>query len=91
MLAHKIRVLISADHEVRFKAPLDCPSGEAEVILLTQRQRPALSLSSTPAEPDLTARLLAKYPAAGTLGPVRFLEDPTAPLDEEDWPSELMP
>lgn len=92
MYAHKIQVTIPDDHEVRFRVPQDFPAGKAEVIVLAERQSPLKAASSgRGVAADPLAKLLAKFPAAGTLGPAVFREDPTLPLDPDAWPSDLKP
>jgi hypothetical protein len=43
MHAHKTHVTISADHELRLRLPADFPAGEAEVIVLSTRDRPPVT------------------------------------------------
>jgi hypothetical protein len=92
MYAHKLKVTIPADHEVRFRMPADFPAGEAEVIVLAERKASLTQSSTFRVEAtDPLTRLRAKYPAAGSLGPAVFTEDPTAPLEADSWPAELKP
>jgi hypothetical protein len=92
MRAHKLKVTIPADHEVRFRMPADFPAGEAEVIVLAERKASLSQTATLRAEAtDPLARLRAKYPAAGSLGPALLEEDPAAPMDAESWPAELKP
>lgn len=44
MHAHKIRVTVTDNHELRLQLPPDFPAGDAEVIVLSTRQRPAANL-----------------------------------------------
>jgi hypothetical protein len=75
MHAHKLNVTIPAEHEVAFRLPDDFPAGPAEVIVLATRA-PA-------ARPCTEARTLEPHPL---LGKIVFHEDPSLPLDPEDWP-----
>jgi hypothetical protein len=74
MRAHKQTITIDADHEVAIRLPDDFPAGPAEIIVL------AVS-ASEPASSQ--ARTLTPHPV---LGKIVFHEDPTSPLDAEDWP-----
>ena len=81
MFAHRIRITVPENHEITVRLPSEVPPGEAEIIVLTDASaepRPALSFDERfPRDPDL-ARIV-------------FHEDPTAPLSEDDWPSEQRP
>jgi hypothetical protein len=88
---------VPGDHDNRgsrstFPGAGGFPAGEAEVIVFAERKA---SLVHAPASrgalADPLARLRAKFPAAGTLGPAALTEDPTAPLDAESWAAELKP
>lgn len=75
MHAHKLNVTVPADHELAIRLPDDFPPGPAEIIVLAAR---------APAErPAATARTLDAHPV---LGKIVFQEDPSLPLDPEDWP-----
>ena len=41
MYAHKVHITIAEDYELRLRLPQDFPAGEAEVIVLSTRQKPA--------------------------------------------------
>jgi hypothetical protein len=75
MRAHKLNVTISADHEIAIRLPDDFPSGPAEIIVLAA---PTASDRLSPA-----VRTLKPHPV---LGKIVFHEDPSSPLDPEDWP-----
>jgi hypothetical protein len=75
MRAHKQNVTVAADHEIAIRLPDDFPSGPAEIIVLAA---PTASDRLTPA-----VRTLKPHPV---LGKIVFHEDPSLPLDPEDWP-----
>jgi hypothetical protein len=75
MRAHKQNVTVAADHEIAIRLPDDFPSGPAEIIVLAS---PAASHRRSP-----TMRTLKSHPV---LGKIVFHEDPSLPLDPEDWP-----
>jgi hypothetical protein len=75
MRAHKQSVTVAADHEIAIRLPDDFPSGPAEIIVLAT---PTASDHLSPA-----ARTLIPHPV---LGKIVFHEDPSLPLDREDWP-----
>jgi hypothetical protein len=75
MRAHKLNAAVSADHEIAIRLPDDFPPGAAEVIVLA-----ASKASERPPGP-LSA--LKPHPI---LGKIVFHEDPSLPLDPEDWP-----
>jgi hypothetical protein len=75
MRAHKLEVTIPTDHELAIRLPDDFPPGPAEVIIL-----------ATPRDtgrPEEAPRALVPHPV---LGKIVFHEDPSLPLDPEDWP-----
>lgn len=75
MRAHKQNITVAADHEIAIRLPDDFPSGPAEVIVL-----------AAPTASDrlsLMVRTLMPHPV---LGKIVFHEDPSLPLDPEDWP-----
>lgn len=75
MHAHKLNIVIPADHEIAIRLPDDFPAGPAEVIVLATR---------APSEhPGGLPRTLEPHPV---LGKIVFHEDPSLPLDPEDWP-----
>lgn len=75
MRAHKQNVTVAADHEIAIRLPDDFPAGPAEIIVLAV---PRASDRLSPA-----ARALKPHPE---LGKIIFHEDPSLPLDPEDWP-----
>jgi hypothetical protein len=75
MHAHKLNVTIPADHEVAIRLPDDFPAGPAEIIVLAARAPGERS--------DAEARTLEPHPV---LGKIVFHEDPSLPLEPEDWP-----
>jgi hypothetical protein len=75
MRAHKQSVTVAADHEIAIRLPDDFPAGPAEIIVL------AAGATSEVSSPE--ARTLAPHPV---LGKIVFHEDPSLPLDPEDWP-----
>jgi hypothetical protein len=74
MVAHKIKVDVAVNHELAIRLPEDFPLGPAEVIVLAL---PALGGVRA------AAGRLRPHPA---LGKIVFREDPTLPLDPDDWP-----
>jgi len=75
MRAHKQNVTVAADHEIAIRLPVDFPSGPAEIIVLAA---PTAGDRLSPA-----VRILKPHPV---LGRIVFHEDPSLPLDREDWP-----
>lgn len=75
MRAHKQNVTVAADHEIAIRLPDDFPSGPAEIIVL------AVPMTSERLSPP--TRTLKPHPV---LGRIVFHEDPSLPLDREDWP-----
>jgi hypothetical protein len=78
IVAHKQQVTVPRDHQLEICLPENFPSGPAEVIVL--------SSCKSPYEPERPWS-----PSKGPhprLGKVIFHEDPTRPLDPEDWPEE---
>ena len=75
MHAHKLNVTVPADHELAIRLPDDFPPGPAEVIVLASPK--AGRHSPQP------LHSLAPHPV---LGQIVFHEDPSLPLDPEDWP-----
>ena len=75
MHAHKLNIMIPANHEIAIRLPDDFPAGPAEVIVLAPRP---------PTErAGAAARTLKPHPV---LGKIVLHEDPSLPLDPEDWP-----
>lgn len=75
MHAHKLNIIIPVGHEIAIRLPDDFPPGPAEVIVL-----------ATPAASEragVAPRTLEPHPV---LGKIVFHEDPSLPLDPEDWP-----
>lgn len=72
MHAHKLKITVPEDRGVEIRLPEDFPPGPAEVIVLSEHR------SDEPC-----AELLEPHP---TLGKIVFHEDPSQPLDPEDWP-----
>jgi hypothetical protein len=75
MHAHKLNVTVPADHEIAIRLPDDFPPGPAEIIVL------AAPRASD--HPGAAVRTLGPHPV---LGNIVFHEDPSLPLDPEDWP-----
>jgi hypothetical protein len=75
MHAHKLSVTVPPDHELAIRLPNDFPPGPAEVIVL------AAARAGERAEGAV--RTLEPHPV---LGNIVFREDPSLPLDPEDWP-----
>jgi hypothetical protein len=78
MRAHKQNVTIAADREIAIRLPDDFPSGPAEIIVLSV---PMADDHLSP--PVRTLKPLKPHPV---LGRIVFHEDPSLPLDPEDWP-----
>lgn len=53
MQAHKVRVVISKDHQVNIRLPKDIPTGNAELIVLT----------GSPTENSTTGRVVSEEAA----------------------------
>lgn len=80
MHTHKTRVTVPQSHRLEIDLPEDFPSGPAEIIIL----------SSPPAGERAEAetswiRFVDPHPV---LGRITFHEDPSLPLDPEDWPED---
>ena len=75
MHAHKLNVTVSADHEIAIRLPDDFPPGPAEVIVL--------AAPTASGRPGVMVKTLKPHPV---LGRIVFHEDPSLPLDPEDWP-----
>lgn len=75
MRAYKQNITVAADHEVAFRLPEDFPPGLAEIIVL--------AVPTHSEQPRSPTRLLTPHPV---LGNIVFHEDPSLPLDPEDWP-----
>jgi hypothetical protein len=83
MQAHRVRVTVPENHKVTIDLPAEIPAGEAEVIVLSS----ALAGPRLPCDTTFSAR----FRPNAALGPIVFHEDPTAPVSEDDWPSDLRP
>ena len=79
MQAHRIKVTITESRELRIALPDDAPAGEAEVIVL---------FGSEPI-PHEARTFEQRFPPKPRLTGVVFFEDPTAPIRDEDWPTEI--
>ena len=75
MHAHKLNITVPADHQITVRLPDDFPAGPAEIIVLATR--------APSQRPGATARTLEAHPV---LGKIVFHEDPSLPLDLQDWP-----
>lgn len=75
MHAHKLNVTVPHDHEIAIRLPDDFPPGPAEIIVL--------AAPSASDRPGAAVRTLTPHPV---LGKIVFHEDPSLPLDPEDWP-----
>ena len=71
MRAHRFRVQIREDHEVRLKLPSDIPAGEGEVIVLESGSSESLGRGARGTVDDLLASRLT--PPAG-VGPVTLAD-----------------
>jgi len=96
MYAHKIRVIVEPGGDLRVKLPSDFPSGFAEVIVLaeaTSQEAPVATAGEVrgAARSDLLERLARRFPPDPTLAGIVVHEDPTTPLDEDDWPASFRP
>ena len=96
MYAHKIKIVAEPGTDIVVRLPSDFPEGTAEVIVLSEaRARPAVQVG-TPDRPSarrlaLLQALEERFPQNPALVPIVLEDDPSAPLDEEDWPEELRP
>jgi hypothetical protein len=75
MRAHKLNVTVPADHEIAIRLPDDFPQGPAEIIIL-----------ATPGMSDHRGAAVRTQTPHPLLGKIVFHEDPSLPLDPEDWP-----
>lgn len=96
MYAHKIKIVAEPSTDVVVRLPPDFPAGTAEVIILSEARARPLKQVETRESPNakrlaLLQTLAQRFPPDPALGPVLFHEDPSAPLDEGDWPAELRP
>jgi len=69
---HKLKITVPEDRRIEIRLPEDFPPGPAEMIVLSEHRRN---------EP--WTKLLEPHPV---LGKIVFHEDPSQPLDPEDWP-----
>lgn len=76
--AHRLAVTIPRDHQIEIRLPEDFPAGPAEVIVLS-------ALLPAESRRETWRRLEAPHP---TLGGVIFHEDPSLPLEPQDWPQD---
>jgi hypothetical protein len=76
-------VTIPEDQKVTIDVPAEVPTGDAEVIVL--------SSASVGAPQPADTTFAARFRPNPALGPIIFHEDPTLPVSEEDWPSDLRP
>ena len=83
MQAHRVHVTIPENHKVMIEVPAEVPTGDAEVIVL--------SSASVGAPQPADTTFAARFRPNPALGPIVFHEDPTTPVSEEDWPSDLRP
>jgi hypothetical protein len=83
MQAHRVRVTIPENHKVTIEVPTEVPTGEAEVIVLSSIPAPHAATADT--------SFATRFRPDPALGPIVFHEDPTAPVSEEDWPSDQRP
>jgi len=83
MQAHRLHITIPEDHKVMIDVPAEMPTGDAEVIVLSSASVGAPRLAGT--------TFAARFRPNPALGPIVFHEDPTTPVLEEDWPSDLRP
>ena len=83
MQAHRVHVTIPENHKVMIDVPAEVPTGDAEVIVLSSAS------VGTPQPADTT--FATRFRPNPALGPIVFHEDPTTPVSEEDWPSDLRP
>ncbi|HYG62672.1 MAG TPA: hypothetical protein VEL74_08825 [Thermoanaerobaculia bacterium] len=79
MHAHKLKVNVPPDHQIEIHLPEDFPQGPAEVIVL------ASVAERRSGAREAGIRSLEPHPL---LGKIIFHEDPSLPLDAEDWPEE---
>jgi hypothetical protein len=83
MQAHRVHVTIPENHKVTIEVPAEVPAGEAEVIVL--------SSASAGSRLSGDATFAARFRPNPALGPIVFREDPTTPVSDDDWPSDLRP
>ena len=65
MHAHKIKIVVTEDHEVRVKLPSDFPPGEAEVIVIQTRPDAPVRQDRKWTVDELLASRLAPPPGVG--------------------------
>ena len=78
MHAYKQQVTVPSDHGLAIRLPDDFPPGPAEVIVL--------AMASAPEPSQCRVKRLEPHPV---LGRIIFHEDPSLPLDSEDWPETM--
>lgn len=74
MRAHRQNITVATDREISIRLPADFPLGPAEIIVL-----------AGPTASDrlgLAVKALKPHPV---LGKIAFHEDPSLPLDPDDW------
>ncbi len=87
MHAHKVRMAVSENREVKLHLPSDFPPGVVDVIVLAASEEK--SASAPLPKTEISTEFVRRHPHAGKLGPIVFHEDPTAPLDVHDWGDRL--
>jgi len=88
MHAHKARIAVTEDREVKLRLPSDFPPGVVEVIVLASSDDKESNVSF--AKTEISAEFAHRHPNAGSLGPITFSEDPTTPLNADDWGEHLI-
>lgn len=77
MYAHRVRVLVSADHQITIRLPSEIPPGEAELIVLSgelaEHRSTNESTSNSAADFELWLhQVLRKVPATPVLSDTAF-------------------
>jgi hypothetical protein len=89
MLAHRIKVVVPVNHEVKVTLPSNFPPGEAELIVLSDVSSAPSHTTKANAPAGSSTSVLRRFPKAGTFGPIELRDDPVAPLDADDWSEDL--
>lgn len=80
MHTHKTRVTVPHSHRIEVDLPEDFPSGPADIIVLSSPP----TGEAARAESSWT-RFVDPHPV---LGRITFHEDPSLPLESQDWPED---
>src|SRR4051812_46168365 len=100
MHARKFLVDVTEDHQIAIRLPEDFPRGPVEVIVLASVDAAETRGQPVPEAGDHAAHgrpaevlqaFARRFPVDPVLSQIVLHEDPSAPLDAEDWPEGALP